>query len=623
MGKALAFFHAAGLPAVRDADGLRIKETTVPTPSVRSAASWEEWVDEIAAEHYGEQLLASIARGVGPAGRGLRAVPGTRGLRLVDDERLPVAVVRATQAKVKGRPVIRGNFLTGGKHWGVLRSDIELSLKERMKGRPSVPGAGKAARKRAAQLERLRAAVEANPGASIEQLSEAAGIGERNVVKLLAILEGDRGLATQGRDAPTEAPEGEFQENDLDYGHADKDGDTDEEPEQFALEGLEDVAGLLSAAGIEADTDGDRLKLAGDDLRPPASTVEDRDALRRWTDAVVAERFSELLVDRARTELPVPAAVRMSANGGLAVKGRGGITVATVTATIGSGDQFEPIEGNYLVPGPHWKRLADRIALELPAEGEYVNAALHRDFPDRGGADLADAALEASRRLHEDRARVFDNELRIDVAEHSLVFAPLRQAASGTWFSVTRPVVELPFTFGREGEFFSGALHLRSLPGLMPCEWHQPSDAETLALGWSLALTAYVELACYPQERVPDQSQRGSARGRGRRRPGRQPRESSRPRTRRLGTRNVQALPTGFRPQGQTMRYIASWVSGHIRQLQEGQTHSEEAAANAAGVGITLRTDETWVRPYSRGLPDDAVLHFSWTGPEWLRGRPA
>lgn len=39
-----------------------------PPPDVESSAVWSDWIDEVAAEHYGQQLLESTARGLGATG---------------------------------------------------------------------------------------------------------------------------------------------------------------------------------------------------------------------------------------------------------------------------------------------------------------------------------------------------------------------------------------------------------------------------------------------------------------------------------------------------------------------------------------------------------------------------
>ena len=85
-------------------------------------------------------------------------------------------------------------------------------------------------------------------------------------------------------------------------------------------------------------------------------------------------------------------------------------------------------------------------------------------------------------------------------------------------------------------------------------------------------------------------------------------------------TRDVRApktgsitLPHGFTPLGETARFLGSYVAGHRRQLPLDWTHRDEAAANAARYGIRLADHETWVEPHTRGMPQEARLHFRWT----------
>ncbi len=71
----------------------------------------------------------------------------------------------------------------------------------------------------------------------------------------------------------------------------------------------------------------------------------------------------------------------------------------------------------------------------------------------------------------------------------------------------------------------------------------------------------------------------------------------------------------------QTLGLLSSYVAGHRRRLRPGQRRSDEAARNAEAVGIQLGDGETWVRPHSRGVPEDAILTFSWNAPAIVLAR--
>jgi hypothetical protein len=65
-------------------------------------------------------------------------------------------------------------------------------------------------------------------------------------------------------------------------------------------------------------------------------------------------------------------------------------------------------------------------------------------------------------------------------------------------------------------------------------------------------------------------------------------------------------------PVGNWVQYSGSLVAGHRRCLNHGQTASAEACDRARRVGIILRANETWVRPHTRGVPDDIEMRFRW-----------
>jgi hypothetical protein len=191
--------------------------------------------------------------------------------------------------------------------------------------------------------------------------------------------------------------------------------------------------------------------------------------------------------------------------------------------------------------------------------------------------------------------------LRVDIANVSLQFSPL----------TLRPL-EVPFVLERGQERFTGAIWLSAGTDPLPCRWQQSSDVSTLAMAWALALTAYAELTCVsPRFATPRPPNSTSSRRSLRSRVGTSRSFPSRSESAASG------LPAGFRPRGDTARFLASYVAGHRRRLQPGQHHSAEAAANATAVGITLRPGETWVQPHVRGVPADAILHFAWSGPSW------
>jgi hypothetical protein len=364
---------------------------------------------------------------------------------------------------------------------------------------------------------------------------------------------------------------------------------------------LGEMMRFLTASGESVSViEGGRLLVGGVVAKPPAAVLLDVEARAEWLDGFVSEHMLDRLADVAAEHLP---GIRVRIDDGELIAfdawARRVARIAATHATLRTGDR---IAGNFFGAGEHWTHLAQAIADEADSAEQVADVGLHRVFP--AGVDeswVADAE-RASRRLRLDRTLVFAHALRVDVRDVSVVFEPLAGMP-----------LEVTFVLERGRDRFAGALRITSLEVPMPCLWAQRTDVETFALAWSLALTAYAELTCVPvRASEPRQNTRASAGG---------SRSPSGPRARSASRSQGGGLPAGFTARGQTARYLASYVAGHRRRLQPHQSHSAEAAANAAAVGIRLRPNETWVQPHVRGLPADAVLHFAWRGPAWLNAR--
>jgi hypothetical protein len=370
---------------------------------------------------------------------------------------------------------------------------------------------------------------------------------------------------------------------------------------------LAEIAAFLHAARIAAAVvKGERLRVAGIDVQPPPEVLADGESRRRWLDAFVGERFSGQLSESVRRHLPpLRASLQFRADEGLVVLvDRRGRRVAQISATRAVTGQ-RVVEGNFLVRGDHWAKLGgilDEFVVEAP---RIATPNVYRSLPGDINPEWRTAAESASRRLRDDRTLVFAHDVRVDIEEVSLVFSPLTLS----------PRLEVPFALERGEARFEGALRLTA-SDVLPCVWRQRTDMETLALSWTLALTAYAELTCVEPQPNEPRAAPGVVRGS---RPGRRRSEAPAPRQPGKRTSGATALPIDFRPRGRTLGYLASYVAGHRRRLQPGHEHSRDAERNAAAVGITLRRGETWVQPHVRGVPADAVLHFAWAGPGWAR----
>jgi hypothetical protein len=353
------------------------------------------------------------------------------------------------------------------------------------------------------------------------------------------------------------------------------------------------------------------VRLGSVTVRPPDDVLTDATKRLRWLDAFVAERCPRQLLEAAQRHL---GGFESELQGGdVAVFDTAGTRVAQLRATRARPPGAPPVDGNFLTAGPHWARLVAALGANSAGDPELssrragdgpgvagaplqVAAGLHRELPPGTAARLREDAEAASRRLRHERTRVYGHKLQIDVGAHTLTFQPL----------TGRPLA-VPFTF----DDFTGALRITAPDPMLPCEWKQPSDARTLGRAWSLALVAYAELTCLPvrvaEPRPRDRVARPGI-GRGR---------STRSLAGAAPSGGLSDLPPTFRPQGATARM--SYVAGHRRRLRHEQHHSPEAVRAARAVGIILQPDETWVKPFTRGVPPDTVLHFAWRGPRWAR----
>jgi hypothetical protein len=168
--------------------------------------------------------------------------------------------------------------------------------------------------------------------------------------------------------------------------------------------------------------------------------------------------------------------------------------------------------------------------------------------------------------------------------------------------------------FGDSQGSVAGALRLRTPGDPLAVAVERSVDPDRAAVAWVLALVAYAQLTCVaPAERDASAPSGG--------RTWKHARDASagggRPQSRTAAPTRVGSLvlSASLRPTGQTAALLASYVAGHRRRLRSGRRSSERARRSAEAVGIELGDAETWVRPHTRGVPDDAVLTFAWRPP--------
>jgi hypothetical protein len=171
----------------------------------------------------------------------------------------------------------------------------------------------------------------------------------------------------------------------------------------------------------------------------------------------------------------------------------------------------------------------------------------------------------------------------------------------------------MPFLLHKGTETLKGELLLGDRDPL-PLLIGDGTADEDVTKAWTCALLGFADATCMELEATGPAARREPARPR--RRP------SASESDRRSSTRSLprsRPWPAHLEPVGHWIRYSGSFVAGHRRRLNDGQTARDEARDRARQVGIILYPHETWVRPHTRGVPDGIEMRFLWHTPAQLR----
>ena len=307
---------------------------------------------------------------------------------------------------------------------------------------------------------------------------------------------------------------------------------------------------------------------------------------------------------------------------------RGEVRLATIHATRAYIPHREVIHANFLKPGTHWQQMADALhsaeaelmaewerkqeataaadAAAAAAEAQRMRAAARRQIdllPDDLTPELIDACLDASRRIRLERQVAYERPVVLEWDLGELTLLPIARTA-------TRLL--MPFRLSRGSETLNGELVLADHDPL-PLLIGEAIDQD-VTTAWTCALLGFADSTCIELEPVSSARKHEPARPRSRP-------SSSAPRYR-FSTRSLprkRPWPTHLEPVGHWVRYSGSFVAGHRRRLNDGQTASEEAHDRARQVGIILKANETWVRPHARGVPHSIEMRFLWHAPTELK----
>jgi hypothetical protein len=389
---------------------------------------------------------------------------------------------------------------------------------------------------------------------------------------------------------------------------------------------------FFRAAGVDAELEhSGRLRINGSETGPlaqlpPPETPEWINTVNELALQYVHDRFVKAVEDNARLGDDLHASLLLRERG-FAVM-RGDVRLAIIHPAHAFIPHRPFIYANFLIPGPHWQQVANvlhdaeaelaaerkreqaaraaaKAATAAAAERTRVTAQRRIDqLPAHLAPELIDACLHASRRIRLERQVAYDRPviLKFDVGELTLL--PI---------AGTETHLRMPFRLDRGTETLEGELVLGDSDPLPLLIGQDVADNDAIT-AWTCALLGFADATCIEFEPTEPTTRRASARRRWQSPSSvsrRYPPTSALPRTWRW--------PSHLEPVGRWVRYSGSFVAGHRRRLNTGQTASEEARDRARQVGIILHPHETWVRPHARGIPDGIEMRFRWHAPTELK----
>lgn len=396
--------------------------------------------------------------------------------------------------------------------------------------------------------------------------------------------------------------------------------------------GVECLLAFFRAAGVDAALGrGGRLWINGSPTEPLAHLPTPETA--EWMNTVneIALEYSrDKFIKAVESNARFGDGLCLSLKPGL--KGFAIMRGDVLEAIIHPGHAYFPdrpsIHANFLTSGPHWRQVAKVIAdaeAEIAAEQERKGAAAAAaaakeaerkrapalrcidHLPDGLAPELIDACLDASRRIRVERQVAYDRPVVLTCDFGQLTLLPI----TGTETRLHMPFSLTKGTGTLEGELVLGDRD--PLPLLIGND--VPDDDATRA--WTCALLGFADATCIELPPVEPTPRRRS--GKPHRRPPASMSHRSPP-TRTVPRRRQWS--GHLEPTGHWIHCSGSFVTGHRRHLHDGQTATPEARNRARQVGIILHPHETWVRPYTRGIPEGTEVRFLWHAPPELTLSP-
>lgn len=398
---------------------------------------------------------------------------------------------------------------------------------------------------------------------------------------------------------------------------------------QRRLPGINALLEFFSTAGIQVELRHDGVLLVNGEEISPIRELPPRGRLT-WSQAVneiaftyASTKFFKAVDDNVHISDDFYLSPRRYEKG-IAIM-RGEVRLATITPTRARIPHRRDIEANFLIAGPHWQQVKDAIENVEPeliaewerdqkvkeAEAERRLLATRRRInrlPEYLGAELIDLCLNASRRIRLERQVAYERPVILAFPIGELTLLPI-------FGSETKLLA--PFRLTRATDTVVGELVITDHDPLPIMVGANIADKDAI-VAWTCALLGFADATCIESEWTQSTdytSRKAQAMPRWQSsilESGHRPAPAARPLKRRW--------PPTLEPVGSWVQYSGSLVAGHRRRLNDGQTASALACNRARQIGIILRPNETWVRPHTRGVPDEVRIRFQWHAePELLR----
>jgi hypothetical protein len=363
------------------------------------------------------------------------------------------------------------------------------------------------------------------------------------------------------------------------------------------VESVRDAGELLVELGMQPELTRDGLSLLGQLEVPYGARARLDDLHARYCGKLLLAAVAEHIGSRIQS-----STIAQDGQGAVVVSA-GSRQLARIDASGATIDATQELAGSFLGPGQHWSSLLRALAETFPDleidhfAGQTARLQVIKEVPLGIAPSLAERCLEASRAIRTKRNAAFGNPVSLSTAGLTVVtFFPVRDDGE--------PYVPIVHERGEQRV----KCHLRITGTGDPLTLVVRDETDDLAGVWALSLLGFATLTVVEEpvsgahaSRKPRSLSTGGHKTRSR--------GFAQPRT----AARMRYISRDLEPTGITR--TAHWVVGHIRLLRDSQNHTPHAAQEARRQGITLRGNQTWVRPHVRGLSSTEPLTFRWRLP--------